>query len=194
MALKRKVWNDGEIWTPEDALDYLMNQVDVVADTSADLAAIPSPIEGMSAWIKDINMRLTYDGSDWGNFTTQKYKIGSVSCPSSTGNFSVTGVGFKPKLIKLRVAAGNGTIIRHNQGAADANNQWVDSIAARVSSPVGMHQQTSTSHCVRGDGVSTGGVLGNEVLGTRVSLDNDGFTLNFTATLSAYTLFWEAYG
>jgi len=65
-GLGRKVFAAGEVLTAANVNGYLMDQTVMVFDDSASRgSAIPSPTEGMVAYLKDTNALNYYDGSAW---------------------------------------------------------------------------------------------------------------------------------
>jgi hypothetical protein len=66
--MPRKVFVAGEILTAADVNTNLMDQaVMSFAGTAARGSAIPSPVEGMAAYLEDQNILSLYDGSAWKN-------------------------------------------------------------------------------------------------------------------------------
>jgi hypothetical protein len=64
----RKVFVAGEILTASDVNTFLGDQsVFQFADAAARGSAIPSPVEGMAAYLEDQNILSLYDGSAWKN-------------------------------------------------------------------------------------------------------------------------------
>jgi hypothetical protein len=64
----RKVFVAGEILTAADVNTNLMDQaVMSFAGTATRGSAIPSPVEGMAAYLEDSNILSLYDGSAWKN-------------------------------------------------------------------------------------------------------------------------------
>ena len=65
-GLGRKIFNTGEVLTAANVQGYLMDQtVMVFADESARNTAIPSPTEGMFAYLSDTDLLTYYDGAAW---------------------------------------------------------------------------------------------------------------------------------
>lgn len=117
-----------------------------------------------------------------------KVKIGSFASESSTGNKSYTGIGFKPRYVELWIAISNSTEIRVGRGWMDYNgNQGAISWAGKDDTQV---TYLSTGKCfeIR---YAINGVL--QISAAYVSMDSDGFTINYTTALSsAYTIMYKA--
>ena len=118
-------------------------------------------------------------------------KVGYFSSPASTGNYSITGLGFKPKVIEFIGHKNDGfqTWFFHSQGFADdAGNQ-------NVSTLTGNYSNLFRGDC-KFDGcvylINTAGAI--QVMATLVSMDNDGFTLNFTNVNPIFAIRYKAIG
>ncbi|WP_192378821.1 hypothetical protein [Rhodococcus rhodochrous] len=119
------------------------------------------------------------------------YKIGTIasSTVSTTGNKSITGVGFKPKLVRLGVLESNMTgfpALTDGGFTADAQycRGWVADPGAGQ-----WYRWSSTSYCLQRYN-ATGGTPMLQI--AKVSMDNDGFTIN-VSNASNLALFYEAY-
>jgi hypothetical protein len=65
-GLGRRIFTAGEVLTAANVNGYLMDQsVMVFADSSARDTGIPTPSEGMVAYISDTNALQKYDGASW---------------------------------------------------------------------------------------------------------------------------------
>jgi hypothetical protein len=65
-GLGRKVFIAGDILEAAEVNGYLMDQsIMVFADAAARTTAIPTPTEGMFAYLLDSSTLFTYDGSSW---------------------------------------------------------------------------------------------------------------------------------
>lgn len=73
-----KTFNTGDVLTAADTNGYLMQGVLVFADAAARSAAITSPQEGQTSYLKSDDTVYTYSGSAWN----------AVGLPSQTGNAS----------------------------------------------------------------------------------------------------------
>jgi hypothetical protein len=66
--MPRKVFTAGEVLAAADVNEFLMDQtIQSFAGTAARGSAIPSPVEGMAAYLNDSNLVSIYDGSAWKN-------------------------------------------------------------------------------------------------------------------------------
>jgi hypothetical protein len=64
--MPRKVFTAGEVLAAADVNEFLMDQaVQSFAGTAARGSAIPSPVEGMAAYLNDSNILSLYDGANW---------------------------------------------------------------------------------------------------------------------------------
>lgn len=117
------------------------------------------------------------------------YKISNFLSHSTTGNKAITGLGFRPKLVRFSVIPDStGTDTRTGQGAMDSfGNQWAWHHYLNVSGNV-IRQEWSSSSCIYITGTPTTAVY----QASYVSLDSDGFTINVTSGNSSYRVFWEA--
>jgi len=118
-------------------------------------------------------------------------RVGFFASPNTTGNFSVTGVGFKPKVIEFIGCKNDGlqTWFFHSQGFADdAGNQNVSTLTGNFSNL--WLGDCKFDRCIYL--INTGRTI--QVMGTLVSMDNDGFTLNFTYINPIFAIRWKAIG
>jgi hypothetical protein len=87
----RKVFVAGEILTAADVNTNLMDQaVQRFADSSTRGSAIPSPTEGMTSYLDDLNRIEVYDGSAWGAVGTILQVVSAVK----TDTFSTTSTSY----------------------------------------------------------------------------------------------------
>jgi hypothetical protein len=118
-----------------------------------------------------------------------RFKVGSFSVPGSTGNHSVTGLGFKPGLVVITggwIAITNTNLASH--GAMDGSgNQWAQSNWSDVGNIHGTHRDTAACMLLC---IPAGTVV---VRAEYVSMDADGFTINFTAVNPSSRVSWVAY-
>lgn len=85
--MPRKVFVAGEILTASDVNTQLMDQAVMrFADSTARGSAIPSPTEGMTTYLDDLNRIEVYNGSAWGPVGT----ILQVVSTTKTDTFSTT--------------------------------------------------------------------------------------------------------
>lgn len=166
-----------------------------VADSAARLAL--TPFNGMLCLQRDNKRLYQYSGGAWELVTPPK-KIGSFTTTGTTGNRQITGVGFKPKLVKFTAVPTAGSAVQSivNSGAMDdSGGQYVVGSSARP--VVSNRAETAvpvTNACIKAYGISSGGVFGTDLTAAYVSMDADGFTINFSATAVGYTVLWEAIG
>jgi hypothetical protein len=118
-------------------------------------------------------------------------KVGHFTSPSATGNLSVTGLGFRPKVIEFVGCKNDGmqTWFFLSSGFADdARNQNVSILAGNFSNL--FLGDCKLDRCIYL--VNTARNI--QVMATLVSMDEDGFTLNFTAVNPAFVIRWKAIG
>jgi hypothetical protein len=118
-------------------------------------------------------------------------KVGYFISPGVLGNYSVTGLGFKPATIKFCVSLNIGNVNNWRTcfGMIDLNgNQNVGFILGGGGNKfLGDNKVDRCIYIVNEIGVIV-------VQATYVSMDNDGFTLNFSAINTNYTIRWMAIG
>lgn len=118
--------------------------------------------------------------------------IGSISGATlgSTGNKSVTGVGFTPKLVTFALKGGAAATDQalHGYGAMDENGtQFVHFTAD--SSTGAVRRGSSDSACIAWTSTTT-----TQLLAAYVSMDADGFTINVSSASSTFAVAYVAYG
>jgi hypothetical protein len=121
------------------------------------------------------------------NNGTVKAKVGVFTGPVATGNFSVTGLGFKPKTIEFFVSGGptyQSWFTNCNGFADGLGNQNVSIWTMKG------YGQTDVTKCIR----IYNSLLVDQLCATLVSMDDGGFTLNFTATTNQTTVRYKAIG
>jgi hypothetical protein len=93
--MSRKVFTAGEVLAAADVNSFLMDQtVMSFAGTAARGSAIPSPVEGMAAYLEDSNLVSLYDGSDWKTSLATTGAILQVVSASTTTQISTTSATF----------------------------------------------------------------------------------------------------
>lgn len=149
-----------------------------------------------TVWQGPGNKAIAIASGKWGDNCARRGNIGSpdldpvvgeFQAPASTGNYSVTGVGFKPRRIEIHAVLSSTT-----------NLQTSNSVAVVGSNAV--------CHAYAADGAvgigSTRGAKAVETLDTAAavscsatlaSYDDDGFTLNFTNVSARPWCRWVAY-
>jgi hypothetical protein len=61
-----KLFQDGQVLLASEVNEYMMQQqIMVFAGTAARGSALPSPSEGMFAFVKDVDKLTYFDGSVW---------------------------------------------------------------------------------------------------------------------------------
>jgi hypothetical protein len=131
--------------------------------------------------------------------------VGSVYTPTSTGNSAETGVGFTPEAVLMLGSNGtwDGSGSRTVNNANNANAFNVGAMTATYQAQAGMARRDSGTKAfvgfessitvplsipAAGDSPSTSAVVADYV-----SLDADGFTLNYTTTTTREALFYMAF-
>ena len=93
--MPRKVFVAGEILTAADVNTNLMDQaVMSFAGTAARGSAIPTPTEGMVAYLNDSNLVSIYDGSEWQNSLAPGGGILQVVQAVKTDTFTTNSTSF----------------------------------------------------------------------------------------------------
>jgi hypothetical protein len=155
----------------------------VAAFAETDQPPFTSPDPGTQGNFEQIYRRV-----DEFKLTDLRVKVGTFTSSGSTGNQSITGVGFKPRLIILGFGFGDGTAFSVGFGWANSDAQAsVVSVYAEDGGAVGSQGTNDTFVIQRSN--STGAAVARASL---VSMDSDGFTINNTvasATLMSYVAF-----
>lgn len=114
--------------------------------------------------------------------------VGSFSTPLVTGNQAITGLGFTPKLVfffatpqtALGMSSGSGMCLG---GASGTSEQFaMGKMCPHAQTPARQWGGYNNTRCIHIAGASS-----NLVVGALVSLDTDGFTVNFTTVDAANT-------
>ena len=116
-----------------------------------------------------------------------KVMVGRFQCPAGAGNHSVTGVGFKPRLVKFFWARASTARIRSGMGHMDYNGNegsicWASENDTQVNA-------LASNRCIYQRNQADVFVLG----ATYVSMDSDGYTINIDTADSNFFIYWEAY-
>jgi hypothetical protein len=118
-------------------------------------------------------------------------QVGVFTCPATIGNYSVTGLGFKPKSVAFFVSKAPGlqTHFCCCQGVMDqAGNQCSMTWAGVWSNTFkGDSRQDKCIYTINSSGIS-------QVTASYVSMDDDGFTLDFLAVNPVFNVQWLATG
>ena len=117
---------------------------------------------------------------NWTGGATLLTKAGSFSGSGSTGNQSVTGVGFQPKVV----------LFRYNMAGADATmsesvigfGAGVSSTDRRVAGDYSEHNLSPSSHAAWNQSSYVIYTPGGGSRADFVSMDSDGFTINWVTS------------
>lgn len=144
-----------------------------------------------------VNGQLYRDnGTGWdpiGPFAT-KVGMGAFYAPAVTGNQSIVGLGFKPKIVKFsyaRIILSNLSAAQMGLGAITSAFQY--SYLSRSNESNDATYIFNEATCIHMDSPSTNVT---EHMATFVSLDADGFTINWASVNGTNTLrvVYEAWG
>lgn len=113
-----------------------------------------------------------------------------ASTLSTTGNKSVTGLGFKPRLVRFTVQMVSSTSsAAFGMGAmTDTSQFWTASTVNTSSSPANVRNGDST-HCF---GWLSSGSTTPSLLASYVSMNPDGFTVNVSSASNSFDVWYEA--
>jgi len=118
-------------------------------------------------------------------------RVGSFTCPASVGHYSVAGLGFKPKSVKFWISKAPGlqTHFCCCQGLMDdLGNQNSMAWAGVWSNTFKGDSRTDLCmYTINASGVS-------RVTAAYVSMDDDGFTVDFSVVNNLFIVRWEAIG
>lgn len=120
------------------------------------------------------------------------FKVGIIagSMLSTTGIKNISGVGFKPQMVKFSVLyTGSAAFLGMAEGSMTADTQYWTGIAGQPS-PIAMARTHSTTACI-GWMNSSGGNVGFQA--QYASMDADGFSINVTTASSTFSIAYEAY-
>ena len=166
-------------------------------NTYNDLPLLSIDNKGEGYLVNDTLKIFIWDGICWNEFAQiaidfrTHSKIGYFASPSIVGNFSVIGLGFKPKSIHFVGHKNDGMntwFMQSNGFADDCLNQNVSSFCGNYSNTFkGDAKQDRCIYLFNASGAI-------QVMATLVSMDIDGFTLNFTNVNSIFGIRWNAIG
>lgn len=140
-----------------------------------------------SSWAQALFDGLTAEHTTQGVHRTPQ--IGTLTSPSSTGNFSVTGLPWKPKYVRFIYLPASGTSSSSSaQGAMNGTAQYATSNTIAASTPA---RYSDTSHCLA---VNTVGSTTPIASASFVSMDTAGFTIDFDIVTSGLVFAYEAWG
>jgi hypothetical protein len=164
---------------------YLINQV-VSRDTKLYRCVLPNinePLEdNLHYWIP------VYDPLS-PLLSLLEARVGYFTCPDSTGIHQVTGLGFKPQRVQFFVTKGSG-LQNHFcccHGMMDENGNQNCLTWAGVWSNIfkGDSKRDLVIYTINSSGNS-------QVTASFVSMDDDGFTLDFSVVNTAFDIQWTA--
>lgn len=126
--------------------------------------------------------------------------IGTISSGTSTGNLTVSGLSFSPRVVNFTVVYADGVASNYNasitKGAMDYHgNQWAVNSVARNGN--GGSTYTSTSQCIKLNTIAAGGgSAGANLHCSYVSMNPDGFTISVDTYGGGgpFTICYEAQG
>lgn len=121
----------------------------------------------------------------------------STTCRSGTGTQPVTGLGFRPSLVLFTYGVSSGVNVSSGRGAAtSATSRWAQSEsganAATMTSTMLISRIQDTTKCI--SLLAAGGVTTLLAAADLVSMDADGFTLNWTTASTTVTFSYVAFG
>lgn len=126
------------------------------------------------------------------------FAFGTISVPGGTGNQAITGVGFQPKLVKFYHNAGdaisNNSAISTMQGRAKSSSSRSVSYAYMRVGGADAGASVDTAKCIFAQHYNNGAGAWQNSAADFVSLDSDGFTINWSSVTFSTTVVYEAYG
>lgn len=118
-------------------------------------------------------------------------KTGSFVCPSSAGNYSVSSLLFKPNLVEFLASRSSGPALDFLLSHGFADKFGTQSAASWCTHSKGnTYGDFKTDRCIHlidWNGVTL-------VRASFVSMNNNGFTVNFSVVNSQYTISWSVTG
>jgi len=119
---------------------------------------------------------------------TMKVKVGYFPCPAAPGLYPVTGIGFRPKLVRFNVSKAPGPLTHFccGVGVMDEHGNQNSITWAGIFNNC-YHGNSSVEKAI-----STTNVNAITVEAGFVSMDDDGFTVDFTIVNPAFNVQWEA--
>lgn len=114
-------------------------------------------------------------------------RVGAFICPTNVGHYSVTGLGMKPKAVEFFIAGGSGYNAWFTNCSGFADDAGYQNVSIWTQKGYG---QAETDKCLR----IFNSLVQDQLTATLVSMDLDGFTLNFTVVNSGLTIRWKASG
>lgn len=119
------------------------------------------------------------------------FKIGFIpaSTFTSTGNKTISGVGFKPKLVRFTYLVDADTLVRSSMGAMDASGAQY-AVTLQNNGESVEYSRFSKNRCIYAMNASGAGTL---ISASYVSMNDDGFTINVMDANSSYEVAYEAF-
>lgn len=116
-------------------------------------------------------------------------KLGSFACPGTIGNYSVTGIPFKPRLVEFQAGRpSTPSSFAMGIGRMDyEGNQHTISWCGMDDVQKG---KMSDVRCIQVIDLDNS----YAIIGIYVSMNDDGFTINFTDVDTDFLIFWKATG
>ena len=108
-----------------------------------------------------------------------RIKVGTFTSSGSTGNQLITGVGFRPRLLIIGFGQGDTGFSRGSLGWGTSSSAQASVISMSDSAGDEGGLPVSSSAIIRR--ATIGGAGTPDIVGVLVSLDADGFTINWTA-------------
>lgn len=155
------------------------------------------------ATAQDMNERHANDvalsngtGLDDGAVTPEKRSggIAKGSFTSAVGDYTVNTLNFRPTSVEFiaSLTSSNNVSSLSTGFMIEGGGQECVAIAASASSPASTHSRSYDDRCISLLSYS-GGSFGNFGIGTFVSMNDDGFTINMSsATTTNFTIKWIA--
>lgn len=120
------------------------------------------------------------------------YAVGQFEL-TATGNKSITGIGFKPKMVEFFDLYGSGSAYMGVGVMDDKGNQFTKAIGIRVGQSDPQESYAYGNSCLVSMTISGGASM--VARAQYVSMDDDGFTINVTTwTQNDRTYGYIAYG
>jgi hypothetical protein len=164
------------------------------------IANIESLADGTGIGDKSVTLPAINGGTTAGTLVTDAsgnvtaspgFKIGIIAAATlgSKGKKSITGVGFKPRLVRFQLLPSASTsFMGYASGAMTSTSQYFSAVAGVSNSS--QSRYSATNRCFGFLTASTGSIMLEMAY---VSMDNDGFSINVITASSAFSIAYEAY-
>lgn len=114
-------------------------------------------------------------------------KVGVINSPGAGGNQVISGIGFQPGCVEFMACINDSvTQVRGGRGWMDYNGNQA-AISETATGAVG-RTESLTTHCILIN--DDGGA--DKVRAEFISMDADGFTINFDVANTGYKIYWKA--